>query len=225
MADTAKVANFLLKDNQNNIHHLRSFTDNDVAKVKKGLTDIEELKEKVASLNAGQRQLAYKDYYSADTNDGEMVAGTYYMVPFNAGGEFLEFDPVTGKPKNPQPVDTVVDLVVSYYEIVYKPAEGAKAKLGRMNANISLANVLYDNKDATISAHFTFSQDVDGPAAQDVGSLGDTKLATAKFVRDTVNKKFTESGHLTGKFYDTGKPEEDSLVTNELAFYVATDLL
>lgn len=154
-----------------------------------------------------------------------MVAGTYYMVPFNAGGEFLEFDPVTGKPKSPQPVAETVDLVVSYYEIVYKPAEGNKAKLGRMNANISLANVLYDNKDATISAHFTFSQDVDGPAAQNVDSLGDTKLATAKFVRDLTAKKITEAAHLTGKFYDTGKPEEGSLVTNELAFYVATDLL
>lgn len=225
MADTAKIANFLLKDDQNNIHHMRSFTDKDVGKLKQGLTDIEQLKQKVASLNAGQRQLAYKDFYSVDTNDGEMVAGTYYMVPFNASSEFLEFDPATGKPKNPQPVTATVDLVVSYYEIVYKPAEGAKAKLGRMNANISLANVLYDNKDATISAHFTFSQDVDGPAAQNVDSLGDTKLATAKFVRDTVNKKVTEAGHLTGKYYATGKPEEASLVTNELAFYVATDLL
>lgn len=225
MADTAKIANFLLKDDQNNIHHMRSFTDKDVGKLKQGLTDIEQLKQKVASLNAGQRQLAYKDFYSVDTNDGEMVAGTYYMVPFNASGEFLEFDPATGKPKSPQPVAATVDLVVSYYEIVYKPAEGAKAKLGRMNANISLANVLYDNKDATISAHFTFSQDVDGPASQNVDSLGDTKLATAKFVRDTVNKKVTEAGHLTGKYYATGKPEEASLVTNELAFYVATDLL
>ena len=225
MADTAKIANFILKDGQGNIQHIRSFTENDVTKIKQVISDVEQLKQKFASSNAGQRQLAYKDFYSVDTNDGDMVAGIYYMVPHNAAGQFLEFDPVTGKPKNPQPVSTVVDLTVSYYEIVYKPADGAKAKLGRMNANISLANVLYDNKDATVSSHFTFSQDVDGPASQDVASLGDTKLATAKFVRDTVNKKFTESGHLTGKFYDTGKPEEAALVTNELAFYVATDLL
>ena len=225
MADAAKIANFILKDGQGNIQHIRSFTENDVTKIKQVISDVEQLKQKFASSNAGQRQLAYKDFYSVDTNDGDMVAGIYYMNPFNAAGEFLEFDPATGKPKNPQPVSTVVDLTVSYYEIVYKPADGAKAKLGRMNANISLANVLYDNKDATVSSHFTFSQDVDGPASQDVASLGDTKLATAKFVRDTVNKKFTESGHLTGKFYDTGKPEEAALVTNELAFYVATDLL
>lgn len=225
MADIAKIANFILKDGQGNIQQIRSFTENDVTKIKQALTDIETLKQNIASSNAGQRQLAYKDFYGTDTADGEMVAGTYYMVPFNAAGQFLEFDPVTGKPKNPQPVAETTDLVVSYYEIVYKPAEGAKAKLGRMNANISLANVLYDNKDATVSSHYTFSQDVDMTATQDVDSLGDTKLATAKFVRDLTTKKVTEAGHLTGKFYDTGKPEESALVTNELAFYVATDLL
>ena len=225
MADTAKVANFILKDAQGNIQVVRSPTDNDIAKIRQGLQDIEQLKQKIASLNAGQRQLAYKDFYTDDTHIADMTAGVYYIVPFNAGGEFLEFDPSTGKPKNPQPVAEVVDLAVSYYEVVYKSADGTKAQLGRMNANISLANALYADKDATVTAHFTFSQDVDGPAVQDVGSLGDTKLATAKFVRDTVNKKFTESGHLTGKFYDSGKPDEGSLVINELAFYVAADLL
>ena len=225
MADTAKVANFILKDAQGNIQVVRSPTDNDIAKIRQGLTDIEQLKQKVASLNAGQRQLAYKDFYTDDTHIAEMDAGVYYIVPFNAGDKFLEFDPATGKPKNPQPVAETTDLVVSYYEVVYKSAEGTKAQLGRMNANLSLANVLYANKDATISAHFTFSQDVDGPAAQNVDSLGDTKLATAKFVRDLTAKKITEANHLTGKFYDTGKPDEGVLVTNELAFYVATDLL
>lgn len=225
MADTAKIANFLLKDDQGNIQHIRSLTDNDVGKLKQGLSDIEQLKQKVASLNAGQRQLAYKDFYTDDTSIADMDPGVYYIVPFNAGGEFLEFDPATGKPKNPQPVGTVVDLVVSYYEVVYKATEGTKAKLGRMNANLSLANVLYDNKDATVSSHFTFSQDVDMTAIQDVDSLGDTKLATAKFVRDLTAKKVNEAGHLTGEFYASGKPEESALVTNQLAFYVATNLL
>lgn len=225
MADTAKIANFILKDGQGNIQHIRSFTENDVTKIKQALTDIETLKQNFASSNAGQRQLAYKDFYTDDTHIAEMTAGVYYIVPFNAGGKFLEFDPSTGKPKDPQPVAETTDLVVSYYEVVYKSAEGTKAKLGRMNANLSLANVLYDNKDATVSSHFTFTQDVDGPAAQNVDSLGDSKFATAKFVRDLTTKKITEAAHLTGKFYDTGKPDEGALVTNELAFYVATDLL
>lgn len=225
MADTAKIANFILKDGQGNIQHIRSFTENDVTKVKQAIADIAQLKQDMATINAGQATRAYKDYYSSDEHDAEMDAGVLYLVPFNAQGQFLEYDPETDQPKNPQPVAEVTDLVPAYYECVYKGAGGTKTKRGRINANLSLANVLYDNKDATISAHFTFSQDVDGPSAQDVDSLGDTKLATAKFVRDTVNKKVTEAAHLTGKFYDTGKPDEGALVTNELAFYVATDLL
>ena len=224
MADV-KIANFLLKDAQGNIQQIRSLTENDITKIKQAITDIEQLKHNFASSNAGQRALAYKDYYGADTNDGEMKPGVYYIVPFNAQSQFLEFDPATGKPKNPQTVPETTDLVVSYYEVVYKSSNGTKAKLGRMNANITLADVLYANKDATISAHFTFSQDVDGPAAQDVDSLGDTKFATAKFVRDLTAKKITESGHLTSAFHTEGKPDEGTLVTNQLAFYAATDLI
>lgn len=225
MADTAKIANFILKDGQGNIQHIRSFTENDVTKIKQAITDIAQLKQDMATINAGQATRAYKDYYSSNEHDAEMDAGVLYLVPFNAQGEFLEYDPETDQPKNPQPVATVTDLVPAYYECVYKGAGGTKTKRGRINANLDLTGVLYNNKDATISAHFTFSQDVDGLSVQDVDSLGDTKLATAKFVRDTVNKKVTEAGHLTGKFYDTGKPDEGALVTNELAFYVATDLL
>lgn len=225
MADTAKIANFILKDGQGNIQHIRSFTENDVTKVKQAIADIAQLKQDMASINAGQATKAYKDYYSSNDHDAEMDAGVLYLVPFNAQGEFLELDPETDQPKNPQTVPEVTDLNIAYYECVYKGSGGTKTKRGRINANLSLANVLYDNKDATVSAHFTFSQDVDGPSVQDVDSLGDTKLATAKFVRDVATKKVTEAGHLTGKYYATGKPEEAALVTNELAFYVATDLL
>ena len=225
MADTAKIANFILKDAQGNIQHIRSFTENDVTKIKQAITDVAQLKQDMVTINAGQATRAYKDYYSSDEHDAEMDAGVLYLVPFNAQGQFLEFDPETDQPKNPQPVAEVTDLVPAYYECVYKGAGGTKTKRGRINANLDLAGVLYNNKDATVSAHYSFSQDVDMTVSQDVDSLGDTKLATAKFVRDTVNKKVTEAGHLTGKFYNTGKPDEGALVTNELAFYVATDLL
>ena len=225
MADTAKIANFILKDGQGNIQHIRSFTENDVTKIKQAITDVAQLKQDMATINAGQATRAYKDYYSSDEHDAEMDTGVLYLVPFNAQGQFLEFDPETDQPKNPQPVAEVTDLVPAYYECVYKGAGGTKTKRGRINANLDLAGVLYNNKDANITAHYSFSQDVDMTVSQDVDSLGDTKLATAKFVRDTVNKKVTEAGHLTGKFYDTGKPDEGVLVTNELAFYVATDLL
>lgn len=225
MADTAKIANFILKDGQGNIQHIRSFTENDVTKVKQAITDIAQLKQDMATINAGQATRAYKDYYSSDEHNAEMDAGVLYLVPFNTQGQFLEYDPETDQPKNPQPVAEVTDLVPAYYECVYKGAGGTKTKRGRINANLDLTGVLYNNKDATVSAHFTFSQDVDGPAVQDVDSLGDTKLATAKFVRDLTAKKINEASHLTGKYYATGKPEEAALVTNELAFYVATDLL
>ena len=43
MADTAKVANFILKDAQGNIQVVRSLTDNDTAKIRQGLQDIEQL--------------------------------------------------------------------------------------------------------------------------------------------------------------------------------------
>ena len=51
MADTAKIANFILKDGQGNIQHIRSLTENDVTKIKQALTDIEQLKQNFASSN------------------------------------------------------------------------------------------------------------------------------------------------------------------------------
>lgn len=224
MADV-KIANFLLKDGQGNIQQIRSLTENDVTKVKQAIADIAQLKQDMATINAGQATRAYKDYYSSNEHDAEMDAGVLYLVPFNAQGEFLEYDPETDQPKNPQPVATVTDLVPAYYECVYKGAGGTKTKRGRINANLDLTGVLYNNKDATVSSHFTFSQDVDMTATQNVDSLGDTKLATAKFVRDLTAKKISEAGHLTSKFYSTGKPEDTTLIANELAFYSATDLL
>lgn len=215
----------LFKDAQGNTTRINGLSDNDIAKIKDYHSKVDTLEQKVAASNAGQRQLAYKDYYTVDTNDAEMTPGTYYIVPFNAQGQFLEFDEETGKPKNPQTDTAVTDLAVSYYEIVYKSEAGTKAKLGRQNANVSLANVLYDNKDATVTSHFTFNQDVDMIATQDVDTLGDTKLASAKFVRDLTAKKISEAGHLTGKYYTTGAPDESALIVNEIAFYTATDLL
>ena len=50
MAETAKIANFILKDGQGNIQHIRSFTENDVTKIKQALTDIETLKQQFASI-------------------------------------------------------------------------------------------------------------------------------------------------------------------------------
>ena len=221
----ANIGSLIVKDPQNNIVKIRSLSDNDITKIKGYFSRTEALEAKIETINAGQQQLAYKNFYTDETHKAEMKVGTYYNVPFNAAGQFLEFDPATGKPKNPQPVAETTDLKVSYYEIVYKSADDVVAKLGRRNADASMEHVLYDNVNETITGEYTFEKDVTMTATQDVDSLGDQKLATAKFVRDVVTKKVTEANHLTGKWYPTGEPQEDTLVVNELAFFAPVDLL
>ena len=224
MAETIKYGSGIFKDAQGNIVRIQGWTEGDINTVKQMKTDIETLKQGVEAANSGQRELAYKDLTQPSAETTGLNAGTYYLVPFNAQNQFLEFDQATGKPKNPQTEAGTTDLIVKYFTIMYFNGT-ALANVGRQDVQTNLSNVVYDNKDATVSSHFTFSQDVDMTATQDVDSLGDTKLATAKFVRDLTAKKVNEAGHLTGEFYASGKPEESALVTNQLAFYVATNLL
>lgn len=219
------LGSLIVKDKQGNVVKVESLSANDKQKIKSYFSKTDALEQKIEAINAGQQQLAYKDYYTTEDNKDEMSAGTYYNVPFNAQGEFLEFDPATGKPKSPQPVGTVVDLKVSYYEIVYKSADGTVAKLGRRNADASLEHVLYDNVNETVTGEFTFEKDVTMTASQDVDSLGDTKLASAKFVRDLLTKKIEEAQHLTGNWKADGEPQEDTLQTNDIVFFAAVDLL
>lgn len=225
MAQTVRFGSGVFKDAQGNVVHIQGLTENDVNKIKEYHGKVDTLERQLKAVNAGQRQLAYKDYYTTEDYKSEMAVGVYYSVPFNAQGQFLEFDQATGKPKNPQTVGTVVDLKVSYYEIVYKSSDETVAKLGRQNADASMEHVLNDNTNETITADYTFDRDITVNATQDVDALGDTKVATAKFVRDLVSRRITETAHMAGKFYDTGAPEDGSLVTNELAFYPATNLI
>lgn len=219
------LGSLIVKDKQGNVVKVESLSANDKQKIKDYFGKTDALEQKIAAVNAGQQQLAYKDFYTNEDHKAEMASGVYYNVPFNANGEFLEFDPATGKPKSPQPVSTVVDLKVSYYEIVYKSADGTVAKLGRRNADASLEHVLYDNVNETVTGEFTFEKDVTMTATQDVDSLGDTKLASAKFVRDLLTKKIAEAQHLTGNWKADGEPQEDTLQTNDIVFFAAVDLL
>ena len=219
------LGSLIVKDKQGNVVKVESLSANDKQKIKDYFGKTDALEQKIAAVNAGQQQLAYKDFYTNEDHKAEMASGVYYNVPFNAGGEFLEFDPTTGKPKSPQPVATVTDLKVSYYEIVYKSADGTVAKLGRRNADASLEHVLYDNVNETVTGEYTFEKDITMTASQDVDSLGDTKLASAKFVRDLLTKKITEAQHLTGNYVSTGEPQKDTLVTNDIVFFAAVDLL
>ena len=218
MATTQKFGAFTLKDAQGNVVTIQGLTANDVAKIKSYFAEVDTLKEQLKVVNSGQQRLAYKDYYgNTEALKAEMEVGVYYNVPFNAEGQFLEFDKATGKPKDPQPVGTTTNLKVDYYEIVYKDSADTVAKLGRRSANASMEHVLYDNVDATITANYTFQNNVTCSVVQD-SSLNDQSLATAKFVRDTV----AASAHVTAKYYDS---EPVDLVVNELALFPATDQL
>lgn len=219
------LGSLIVKDKQGNVVKVESLSANDKQKIKDYFGKTDALEQKIAAVNAGQQQLAYKDFYTNEDHKAEMASGVYYNVPFNANGEFLEFDPATGKPKSPQPVATVTDLKVSYYEIVYKSADGTIAKLGRRNADASMEHVLYDNVNETVTGEFTFEKDITMTASQDVDSLGDTKLASAKFVRDLLTKKIGEANHLTGNYVSTGEPQENTLQTNDIVFFAAVDLL
>lgn len=219
------LGSLIVKDKQGNVVKIESLSANDKQKIKDYFSKTDALEQKIAAVNAGQQQLAYKDFYTNEDHKADMTSGVYYNVPFNANGEFLEFDPTTGKPKSPQPVATVTDLKVSYYEIVYKSADGTVAKLGRRNADASMEHVLYDNINETVTGEFIFEKDITMTATQDVDSLGDTKLASAKFVRDLLTKKIGETNHLTGSYVSTGEPQEGTLQTNDIVFFAAVDLL
>lgn len=218
MAETVKFGSGIFKDAQGNIVRIQGLTENDVNKLKQAFTDIEALKEGVQAANSGQRELAYTDLTLPAAATTGLNAGTYYLVPFNASNQFLEFDPATGKPKDPQTVPETTDLIVKYFTIMYFNGT-ALANVGRQDVQTNLSNVVYDNKNATLTAEYTFSNDITVNATQQ-SSLADNKLATAKFVRDTV----TAAGHMKGT-YAAADPGDGSLETNTLYFIPAVNLL
>lgn len=218
MAETIKYGSGIFKDAQGNIVRIQGWTEADINTVKTMKSDIETLKQGVAAANSGQRELAYTDLTQPDAPTAGLNAGTYYLVPFNAQNQFLEFDQATGKPKDPQTVPETTDLIVKYFTIMYFNGT-ALANVGRQDVQTNLSNVVYDNKDATLAANYTFSNNITVSATQD-SSLADNHVATAKFVRDTV----TAAGHMSGKYYATD-PGDAALVTNELAFITAVAVL
>ena len=216
MAETVKYGSGIFKDAQGNIVRIQGWTQGDIDTVKQMKTDIEALKQGVDAANSGQRELAYTDLTLPAAATTGLTSGTYYLVPFNAANQFLEFDPATGKPKDPQTVGTTTDLIVKYFTIMYFNGT-ALSNVGRQDVQANLSNVVYDNKDATLSANYTFSNNVTGNGNQDT-SLADNKLATAKYVKDTV----AGAGHMTGEYMATD-PGDGALVANKMLFIPATD--
>ena len=216
MAETVKYGSGIFKDGQGNTIRIQGWTQNDINTVKQMKADIETLKQGVNAANSGQRELAYTDLTQPDAPTTGLTSGTYYLVPFNAQNQFLEFDPATGKPKDPQTVPETTDLIVKYFTIMYFNGT-ALSNVGRQDVQANLSNVVYDNKDATLSANYTFSNDIVVNASQD-SSLADNKLATAKYVKDTV----AGAGHMTGEYMATD-PGDGALVANKMLFIPATD--
>ena len=216
MAEAVKYGSGIFKDAQGNTIRIQGWTQNDINTVKQMKADIETLKQGVNAANSGQRELAYTDLTQPDAPTAGLTSGTYYLVPFNAQNQFLEFDPATGKPKDPQTVPETTDLIVKYFTIMYFNGT-ALSNVGRQDVQANLSNVVYDNKDATLSANYTFSNDIVVNASQD-SSLADNKLATAKYVKDTV----AGAGHMTGEYMATD-PGDGALVANKMLFIPATD--
>lgn len=213
------------KDAQGNIIQQLGLSANDINKIKEYFAKTTTLEQAVKSINAGQRQIALKDYYTTDDNKAEMAVGVYYMVPFNAANQWLEWDEATGKPKSPQTDTQVTDLVVSYFQIVYKNSSDEVQKLGKQEVKSSFANVAYIDANNTFTGDNIFEKDITVNATQDVDTLNDNKLATAKWVRDKIAKDIAAANHVTAKYYDNGMPQDDALVVGEIALFTATDLL
>lgn len=218
MAETVKFGSGIFKDAQGNIVRIQGLTENDVNKLKQAFADIETLKQGVDAANSGQRELAYTDLTQPDVPTTGLNAGTYYLVPFNAQNQFLEFDPATGKPKDPQAVPETTDLIVKYFTIMYFNGT-ALSNVGRQDVQTNLSNVVYDNKNATLTAEYTFNNDITVTTTQE-SSLADNKLATAKFVRDTVGA----AGHMKGT-YAAADPGDGALEANTMYFVPAVNLL
>lgn len=226
MAETILKGSAIFKDAQGNIVNLTCFSQNDIDKLKQALTDIENLKLEADKSNRGQVTIALKDYYTNEDHKDEMAVGVYYRVPFNKNDEFLEFDPETGKPKSPQTNPTVTDLKVAYFQIVMKNSSDAVNKLAKQVLQLSFEGMATLAGTQTFTGENTFEKDITYSGAdQDVDSLGEKKLTTAKFVRGVVDKKINDAGHLKGSYSTTGKPGDDQVLANQIVFYTATDQL
>lgn len=224
MAETVLYGSGIFKDAEGNIVQIQGLTSNDIAKIKEYHSKVDTLETGLKAVNAGQKMIALKDYYNDDTTyASEMAVGVYYMVPFNAEGQFLEWDQSTGKPKDDQ--EEVTDHKVAYFWVVMKNSDETVNKIGQQYVVGDIKGYATLAATQTFTGDNTFEKDITVSAVQDPDSLGGTKLPTAATVRSIVDKKVLEAGHLKGKYYTTGKPDDGSLVVNELAFYKAADVI
>lgn len=126
-------------------------------KTLKTITD--DLNEKIKSVNKGQSQLAYKDYTQVG-NQGEMVIGTYYKVPFNSEDKFILFDKNTGKPATTQDPNVGENRKVAKYVIMFKGDDGNVSNLGEEDPRIDFEDMASKSKDNTFTGSNTFNKSI-----------------------------------------------------------------
>lgn len=187
MAVTIENGSFVGKDQDGNVVRVRGWTDNDVAKIKSALKDVQQIKTDLKSINAGQKELAYKDY-TVVANQADMPSGIYFLVPMTSDNTFVAFDKVTGKP-------TATTKKVDHFVIMYKStgADGKVSNLGTQDTHTSIDGLAQLSGDNSFTGSNSFSKPLT------VATPTATNHATTKgYVDELVNTKDGDYVHKTG---------------------------
>ena len=187
MAVTIENGSFVGKDQDGNVVRVRGWTDNDVAKIKTALKDVQQIKTDLKSINAGQKELAYKDY-TVVANQADMPSGIYFLVPMTSDNTFVAFDKVTGKP-------TDTTKKVDHFVIMYKStgADGKVSNLGTQDTHTSIDGLAQLSGDNSFTGSNSFSKPLT------VATPTATNHATTKgYVDELVNTKDGDYVHKTG---------------------------
>lgn len=187
MAVTIENGSFVGKDAEGNGIRVRGWTDNDVAKVKAILKDVQQIKTDLKSINAGQKELAYKDY-TAVINQADMPSGIYFLVPMTADNQFVAFDKVTGKPTN-------TAQTVDHFVIMYKSTgtDGKVSNLGTQDTHTNIDGLAQLGGDNSFTGSNTFTKPLT------VATPTATGHATTKaYVDELVNTKDNNYVHKAG---------------------------
>ena len=187
MAVTIENGSFVGKDQDGNVVRVRGWTDNDVAKIKTALKDVQQIKTDLKSINAGQKELAYKDY-TVVANQADMPSGIYFLVPMTSDNTFVAFDKVTGKP-------TDTTKKVDHFAIMYKStgADGKVSNLGTQDTHTSIDGLAQLSGDNSFTGSNSFSKPLT------VATPTATDHATTKgYVDELVTTKDGDYVHKAG---------------------------
>lgn len=187
MAVTIENGSFVGKDAEGNAIRVRGWTDNDVVKVKTVLNDIKQIKTDLKGINAGQKELAYKDY-TAVANQADMPSGVYFLVPMTADNQFVAFDKVTGKPTN-------TAQTVDHFAIMYKSTgtDGKVSNLGTQDTHTNIDGLAQLGGDNSFMGSNTFTKPL--TVATPTGA---SHATTKGYVDELVNNKDGNYVHKAG---------------------------